>query len=80
MRKPYKLDVDKAKKLLAEAGYGDGLTLSMDTRNTSPTMDMDQAIQASFAKANVKVEIIPMDGKQALNKYRARNHQIYIGK
>lgn len=78
--KPYKLDVEKAKKLLAEAGYGDGLTLSMDTRNTSPTMDMAQAIQASFAEANVKVEIIPMDGKQALTKYRARNHQIYIGK
>jgi peptide/nickel transport system substrate-binding protein len=35
---------------------------------------------APFAKANVKVEIIPMDGKQALTKYRARNHQIYIGK
>jgi len=41
---------------------------------------MAQAIQASFAKVNVKVEIIPMDGKQALTKYRARNHQIYIGK
>lgn len=78
--KPYALDVEKAKQLLAEAGYGDGLTLTMATRNTSPTMDMAQAIQATFAKAGVTVEILPMDGKQALTKYRARNHDIYIGK
>ncbi len=77
---PYKLDVAKAKKLLAEAGFAEGLTLDMDTRNTSPTMDMAQAIQATFAQAGVKINIIPMDGKQALTKYRARNHDIYIGK
>ena len=78
--KPYTLDVEKAKQLLAEAGVGDGLTLTMATRNTSPTMDMAQAVQATFAKAGVTVEILPMDGKQALTKYRARNHDIYIGK
>jgi peptide/nickel transport system substrate-binding protein len=78
--KPFKLDPEKAKQLLAKAGYPDGLTLTMDTRNNFPTLDMAQAIQSTFALGGVKLEIIPMDGKQALTKYRARNHEIYIGR
>ena len=78
--RPFSLDPAKAKKLLAEAGYPSGLTLTMDTRNNFPTLDMAQAIQSTFMLGGVKLEIIPMDGKQALTKYRARNHQIYIGR
>jgi peptide/nickel transport system substrate-binding protein len=51
----------------------------MDVRNTSPSTDIAQALQASFAQAGVKLELIPGDGKQTLTKYRARTHDIYIG-
>jgi len=77
--RPYKYDVNKAKALLAKAGLANGFSVTMDTRNNSPIIDIAQAIQAQWAKAGVKLEIIPGDGRQTLTKYRARNHDIYIG-
>jgi peptide/nickel transport system substrate-binding protein len=76
---PYKLDIPRAKSLLAAAGLPDGFSITMDVRNVSPFTDVAQAIQASFAQAGVKLDLIPGDGKQTLTKYRARNHDIYIG-
>jgi peptide/nickel transport system substrate-binding protein len=52
----------------------------MDTRNTEPTTSMALAIQATLAQAGIKLEIIPGEGKQTLTKYRARTHDIYIGR
>ncbi len=77
--RPYKYDVAKAKELLAKAGLANGFSVTMDTRNNSPIIDIAQALQAQWAKAGVKLEIIPGDGKQTLTKYRARTHDIYIG-
>jgi peptide/nickel transport system substrate-binding protein len=77
---PYKLDVAKAKELLAQAGLKDGLSVTMDTRSTAEVTGIAQAIQQTFAQAGVKLEIIPGDGKQTLTKYRARQHDIYIGR
>ncbi len=78
--KPFKLDVAKAKALLAEAGLPNGFKVTMDTRNNTVTTAMAQAIQPTFAQAGIELEIIPGDGKQTLTKYRARNHDIYIGR
>ncbi|KAB1088098.1 ABC transporter substrate-binding protein [Neorhizobium galegae] len=77
--KPYKLDVAKAKDLLAKAGLKDGFSVTMDVRNNEPTTGIAQSIQQTFAQAGIKMEIIPGDGKQTLTKYRARTHDIYIG-
>ena len=76
---PYKLDVAKAKDLLSKAGLKDGFTVTMDTRSTPEITGIAQAMQSTFAQAGVKLEIIPGDSKQVLTKYRARQHDIYIG-
>ncbi|MEZ5931413.1 MAG: ABC transporter substrate-binding protein [Alphaproteobacteria bacterium] len=78
--KPYSLDVEKAKGLLQQAGLADGFSVTMDTRNVPSTMDMAQAIQATWAQAGIQLEILPGDNKQTLTKYRARTHDIYIGR
>jgi len=77
--KPYKFDVAKAKELLAKAGLPNGFTVTMDVRSTSPITDIAQAIQAGWAQAGIKLELIPGDGRATLTKYRARTHDIYIG-
>ena len=77
--KPYKLDVAKAKELLEKAGLKDGFSITMDVRQTQPVAGIAEAVQRTFAQAGIKMEIIPGDGKQTLTKYRARNHDLYIG-
>ncbi|NTJ44360.1 ABC transporter substrate-binding protein [Agrobacterium larrymoorei] len=76
---PYKLDVAKAKELLAKAGLKDGFSVTMDVRNTQPVTGIAENIQQTLAQAGIKLSIIPGDGKQTLTKYRARQHDIYIG-
>ncbi|WP_342644190.1 ABC transporter substrate-binding protein [Rhodoligotrophos ferricapiens] len=76
---PYKLDVEKAKALLAEAGHPEGFNITMDVRSTQPIAGMAEAIQQNLAQGGIKMEIIPGDGKQTLTKYRARQHDLYIG-
>ena len=76
---PFSLDIEKAKALLKKAGLENGFTITMDTRSAEPVTSMALSIQSTFAKAGIKVEIIPGDGKQTLTKYRARRHDIYIG-
>jgi peptide/nickel transport system substrate-binding protein len=76
---PYSLDLDKARALLEEAGVSDGFSVTMETRNTFPITDIAQALQATWAQVGIDLEILPGDNKQTLTKYRARQHDIYIG-
>ncbi|TIR27484.1 MAG: ABC transporter substrate-binding protein [Mesorhizobium sp.] len=76
---PFKLDIAKAKELLAKAGLADGFKVTMDVRTGQPTTGMAESIQQTLGQAGIQLEIIPGDGKQTLTKYRARNHDIYIG-
>lgn len=76
---PFKVDVAKAKELLEKAGLKDGFSVTMDTRNSQPVTGIAEAVQQTAAEAGIKIDIIPGDDKQTLTKYRARNHDIYIG-
>lgn len=77
--KPYKLDVAKAKSLLAKAGLPDGFKVTIDMRTVQPVQGITEAIQQTARRAGIQIEILPGDGKQTLTKYRARTHDIYIG-
>ncbi len=75
---PFAYDPARAKALLAKAGLANGFDVSLDVTAASPWLDIAQALQASFAQANVRVTILPGDEKAALTKYRARRHEIYL--
>ena len=77
---PYSLDVEKAEEILADAGYPDGFTVTMDTLNSSPYMDIAQSLQQTLGQAGIEVEIIPQDGSALWPKYRARRHQMILAR
>jgi peptide/nickel transport system substrate-binding protein len=76
---PYKLDVEKAKALLAKAGLPNGFKVTMDVRTVQPVQGIAEAVQQTAKRAGIEIEILPGDGKQTLTKYRARTHDMYIG-
>ena len=76
---PYKLDVAKAKALLAKAGYPNGFKVTVDMRTVQPVQGLTEAYQQTLKLAGIELEILPGDGKQTLTKYRARTHDIYVG-
>ncbi len=77
--KPYSLNVAKAKALLAEAGYADGFTVNMAVREAQERIEIATSLQNTFSQAGIKVKITVGTGKQILAKYRAREHDIYVG-
>jgi peptide/nickel transport system substrate-binding protein len=72
---PYTFDPAKAKALLAEAGYPNGFTLSLDAPNFAPFVNMAQSVQSTFAEGGVTVNIVSSEMAPMLTKYRAREHQ-----
>ena len=75
---PYRLDVGKAKSLLAEAGHGDGFEVRIDTLTNSPFPEVARSIRATLARAGIEARIVTREGKALWPKYRARKHELIL--
>ncbi|QEE12616.1 ABC transporter substrate-binding protein [Bartonella krasnovii] len=69
---PFKLDIQKAKKLLAEAGYPNGFEANFLVSNTPYTLALAQSLQDSAAQAGVHLKIERVAGTQLFSKVDAR--------
>ncbi len=78
--RPFVLDSARANEILGAADGQPRAAVTLDVRNTQTDLEIAQSIQATFAAAGIKVEIVPGDGRQVLTKYRARNHDLYYGR
>jgi peptide/nickel transport system substrate-binding protein len=76
----YKLDVAKAKALLAEAGYPDGFSTTLRAISDVPFMSAATAIQATLAQAGIKAEIITGAGDQIYGAMRERKYELIVGR
>lgn len=75
---PFHKDVEKAKALMAKAGYADGFDIVMDHYSAQPYPDLAQAIQANLGAIGIRVQLQAAENRQVLTKMRARQHQVAL--
>ena len=61
VRERYEYQPDKAKQLLAEAGYPDGFKTSVICSSTASAVDLLSIVQDNWAKIGVELELQPKD-------------------
>lgn len=79
---PFHYDVAKAKAILAKGGVPPGSKFTLTVINQPPYIDVAQALQASFAQADVQIELQPVAESELWSKMRGRDFQsifIYWG-
>ena len=76
----YSYDVEKAKQLLAEAGYGDGLEITITVpSNYQYHMDTAQVIVEQLKKVGVTAKIEPVEWASWLSDvYKGRDYQATV--
>lgn len=80
--RPFHYDVAKAKEILAKGGIKPGTKFALTVINQPPYIDVAQALQASFAQADVQIELQPVAESELWSKMRGRDFQsifIYWG-
>lgn len=75
---PFQKDPAKAKALLAQAGYSDGFTATLDHFSEQPYTEIAAAIQADLGAIGIKVTLLPATQSQVFTKMRARQHQFIL--
>lgn len=71
-------DVDKAKELLAEAGYKDGFSTSIWTNDKRERVDIATNVQSQLKEIGIDVEIETMEWGAYLDQIGTGEHDMFI--
>lgn len=74
----YTYDVEKAKALLAEAGYPDGFEISLWVNENQTRIDMAEILQNAWGKIGIKTNVEVMEFGAYLDKIHAGEHDMFI--
>ncbi|WP_029684926.1 ABC transporter substrate-binding protein [Tatumella saanichensis] len=74
---PYTYNPEKAKAILAKAGLKN-VSFTLVVNNQPPYLDIAQALQASFAKAGVKVTLVPGISSEISSKVNKHNYEATV--
>lgn len=72
---PFHYDLKKAQAILQQAGIKPGTHIALTVVNQPPYIDVAQALQASFARAGVNLDIQPVAESELWSKMRSRDFQ-----
>lgn len=75
---PYSRDIEQAKSLMDEAGYGDGFSVEMITSPAPPWTDIAAKIKEDLAEIGIDVQIQQVQGAQLYEIYRAQDHDMVL--
>ncbi len=77
--KPYPYDPEKAKRLLAEAGYPNGFEVRLAYGTYMPQIqEQAEAIAADLGKIGIRVKLEPYERAVMWERYKNRQHQMFI--
>jgi peptide/nickel transport system substrate-binding protein len=76
----YRLDVVKARALLAEAGHPNGFKTTIRVVAESPYTNIATSLQSTLAQAGIQAEILPGTGNQVYGAMRERKFEIIVGR
>lgn len=75
---PFKLDVEKAKKILADAKIETPFKVEFPVFNDQPFLSIAQSMQATFAQAGIELDIQPGVASDIYAKGRSGNYQFTL--
>ena len=75
---PYYQDIEKAKELMAAAGYADGFDVELVTNTTEDRKTEAVVVQENLAKIGIRAEINLMQASQMYAKFREQGLQMIV--
>ena len=78
LQDPYPFDVDKAKQLMAEAGYADGFTLELPTIAGQNFETLMPYVTQQLAQINIKVKQVPLSGANAISDLLSGKYPVVL--
>jgi len=76
--KGYEHNVEKAKELLAEAGYPNGFDITLTTPNRSEYMKMSEILQAQLKEVGVNVDLNVMEWGAYLASIKKTEQELFV--
>lgn len=67
---PFDYNPDRARELLAEAGYPDGIEIELITANVAPYPKTAEVLQAQLSESGITAEIVAIEAIEAITAFR----------
>ncbi len=74
----FEYDVDKAKQLLADAGYADGFDTTLWCRDNAQNIEIATIVAADLMQVGINAEIVMMEWGAYLERSGAGEHEMYL--